>query len=110
MLFFVQVNVLITMLEIFELSLLLSLISASMANYDDELTAISPMMLRGTPAAEPTKMQVSFQVWANTGKSALKPRKQDLHEPNLMTLIGGDYDHRWMRTHKDKSAANVIKF
>ncbi|XKL63260.1 hypothetical protein PGB90_005624 [Kerria lacca] len=68
----------------------------------------SPLLLRGSPEGETSKIQVSFQVWANPGKSALKPRKQDLQEPNLMILLGGDYDHRWMRTNKDKPIINSI--
>lgn len=95
------------MLQFFELSVLLSTIIVSTANLNKNIMDTSPLLLRGSPEGETSKIQVSFQVWANPGKSALKPRKQDLQEPNLMILLGGDYDHRWMRTNKDKPIINV---
>lgn len=78
-----------------------------MGNFSEDMVDTSPLMLRGTPESDASKVQVSFQVWANPGKSALRPRKQDLHESNLLKLLGNDYDHRWMRTSKDKPNGNV---
>lgn len=86
------------------------LMTTSAGNFSEEdFVDTSPLMLRGTPETDASKVQVSFQVWANPGKSALRPRKQDLHESNLLKLLGTDYDHRWMRTNKDKPNTNVSR-
>lgn len=45
-------------------------------------------------------LTLPLRFWANSRKSALKPRRRDLHEPTLLSLLGQDYDARWMRTAK----------
>ncbi|KAK7592830.1 hypothetical protein V9T40_007582 [Parthenolecanium corni] len=77
-----------------------------MGNFSEDIADTSPQILRGIPETDTSKVQVSFQVWANPRKSALRPRKQDLHESNLLKLLGNDYDHRWMKISKDKSNGN----
>lgn len=69
---------------------------------DDETVGMSPLSLRGS-----STVPVSFEVWANPGKSALKPRQKDLIESNLFKLLGDDYDQRWMRTNRDRPGMNV---
>ncbi|XP_054287195.1 noggin-like isoform X1 [Macrosteles quadrilineatus] len=54
----------------------------------------SPALLLGPDM--PLTLPLKF--WANSRRSALKPRRRDLHEPTLLTLLGQDYDPRWMRT------------
>lgn len=54
----------------------------------------SPALLIGPDS--PLTLPLKF--WANSRKSALKPRRRDLHEATLLNLLGHDYDPRWMRT------------
>lgn len=86
---------------------LASMVPILMAKFGGDFIDTSPFMLLGSPEMENSKTQASFQMWANPRKSAMKPRKRDLHEPKLMLLLGNDYDHRWMRKNKDKPVMNV---
>lgn len=95
------------MLVVLSTLVLFSQIILSMGNFSEDIADTSPQILRGIPETDTSKVQVSFQVWANPRKSALRPRKQDLHESNLLKLLGNDYDHRWMKISKDKSNGNV---
>ncbi|XP_075225570.1 noggin-like isoform X2 [Lycorma delicatula] len=63
------------------------------------LVGTSPALLLGST-------QLPLQFWANPRKSALKPRKRDLHEPTLMALLGPDFDSRWMKKSRPQSPTN----
>ncbi|XP_039284201.1 noggin-1-like [Nilaparvata lugens] len=55
------------------------------------LVGTSPALLLGST-------QLPLQFWSNMRKSALKPRRRDLHEPTLKNILGHDYDALWMKS------------
>lgn len=80
-----------------DLVLVLTLLHLCAAEDPDHLGLVaSPAMLLGPD----TPLTLPLRFWANSRKSALKPRRRDLHEATLLTLLGQDYDPRWMRTNR----------
>ncbi|KAG8274392.1 noggin-like [Homalodisca vitripennis] len=73
---------------------LLLLGACQAADPDHTGLVASPALLLGPDM--PLTLPLKF--WANSRKSALKPRRRDLHEPTLLTLLGQDYDPKWMRS------------
>ncbi|RZF39587.1 hypothetical protein LSTR_LSTR001108 [Laodelphax striatellus] len=78
--------------------ILLALVGAALCDSIDStgLVGTSPALLLGSS-------QLPLQFWSNMRKSALKPRRRDLHEATLRNILGHDYDARWMKSARPMS-------